>query len=505
MITKRRFLFLCRKCDQLLLSKNTSIYRISIPWLNLIRPHPSLLRNYSHIFDISNPISNFFFFLKKFIFAILKFIFSFIRSLLNKKTFDSAIHRKFYDVILVSHLVSSIQLEAKDDLYFGSMPSELKNAGFKALIVMIDQRTKKIFFKGDRYIRQNDKDFITLGWRMPLRYSLKNYVLFFKEFLSLFCQALFVKNMTEKKILFSAAIDCLNNGPGTLLIADQIASLVNTFKANFLITTYEGHTYEKLIFARSRDTNPDVFCMGYQHATLFYLQHGIKRQLGKEYAPDMVLASGVISKREFENFDSSWRTLLIGSKRAGNLSGDIKRNGRFKTCLVLPEVQESEVLKLFNYSLACAKNFKNIKFIWRLHPAFSLDRLQAIDARFSQLPSNITLSNKTLTEDAMVSDIALFRGSSSIIEAVTSGTIAVYLSNKKEISINPLYRDDTAYLSVSEISDFKDILELFYAKDESKIKLIKKKAVDHCLQIFTPMRVKPLVDFMKSSYANSIY
>ena len=152
MITKRRFLFLCRKCDQLLLSKNTSIYRISIPWLNLIRPHPSLLRNYSDIFDISNPISNFFFFLKKFIFAILKFIFSFIRSLLNKKTFDSAIHRKFYDVILVSHLVSSIQLDAKDDLYFGSIPSELKNAGFKVLIVMIDQRTKKIFFKGDRSI-----------------------------------------------------------------------------------------------------------------------------------------------------------------------------------------------------------------------------------------------------------------------------------------------------------------------------------------------------------------
>ncbi|WP_422670913.1 hypothetical protein [Candidatus Methylopumilus planktonicus] len=402
-------------------------------------------------------------------------------------------------------MVSSTQLEAKDDLYFGSMPSELKSAGFKVLVVMIDQRANKDCIKSNRFIRQNDKDFIILGWRMPFRYSLRNYIYFFNEFLSLSYKRFFVKNVTEKKIIFNGAMDCLINGPGTLLIADQIASLVANFKIKFLITTFEGHTYEKLIFARSRDANPNLCCMGYQHATLFYLQHGIKRQLAKEYQPDMVLTSGVLSKRELDTFNPNWRTLLLGSKRAGNFSRNFKRNSRFNTCLVLPEASESEVLKLFNYSLICAKKFKNIRFIWRLHPAFSLNRLRALDARFGQLPSNIKLSNTTLKEDALVSDIALYRGSSSIIEAVTSGTAPVYLSVKNEISINPLYRDSTSYLSVSDISDFKTILDLTYQKDESKIKLIKKKAVDHCLQIFTPMRVKPLVEFMKSSYANSIY
>ena len=504
MITKSHFLF-CRKCDQLLLSRNTSIYRISIPWLNLIRPHPIFLRNYSNIFDISKPISNFFFFLKKFTFAILKFILTFVRSLFSTKRFNRAKYRKLYDVILVSHLVSSNQLKAKDDLYFGSMPSELKNAGFKVLVVMIDQYANKDFIKGDKRILKTDKDCIILGWRMSFRYLLRSYILFFKEFLGLSCRAFFKKNIIEKKILFSGAIDCLINGPGTLLIADQVAFLAANFKTKFLITTFEGHTYEKLIFARSRDANPNLCCMGYQHATLFNLQHGIKRQLRKEYQPDVVLTSGLVSKREFDTFNPNWRTLLLGSKRAGNLSRDIKRNSRFNTCLVLPEATESEVLKLFNYSLVCAKKFKNIRFIWRLHPAFPLDRLRVLDMRFDRLPSNIKLSNTTLKEDALVSDIALYRGSSSIIEAVTSGTAPVYLSVKNEISINPLYRDSLAYLSVSDISDFKAVLGLTYQKDESKIELVRKRAVDHCLQIFTPFQVKPLLDFMKSSYANSIY
>jgi hypothetical protein len=437
-------------------------------------------------------------------FAILKFIFTFVRSLFNTKRFNREKYRKLYDVILVSHLVSSTQLKVKDDLYFGSMPSELKNAGFKVLVVMIDQRANKDCIESDRHIRQNDKDLIFLGWRMSFRYLLRSYILFFREFLGLFYYAIFAKKNTEKKILFNSAMDCLINGPGTLLIADQVACLVANFKTKFLITTFEGHTYEKLIFARSRDANPNLYCMGYQHATLFYLQHGIKRQLRKEYQPDMVLASGVISKREFDTLNRNWRTLLLGSKRAGNLSRDSKRNSRFNTCLVLPEATESEVFKLFNYSLVCAKKFKNIRFIWRLHPAFSLDRLRALDMRFDQLPSNIKFSNTTLKEDALVSDIALYRGSSSIIEAVTSGAAPVYLSMKNEISINPLYQDGAAYLSVSDISDFKTVLDLTYQKDESKIKLIKKRAVDHCLQIFTPLQVKPLLDFMKSNYANSI-
>ena len=505
MISKGHFLLLCRKCDKLLLSKNTSIYRISIPWLNLIRPHAIFLRNYSEIFDFSNSIFSFYFSPKKVIFAILKFTFTFFRSLFNTKRFNRAKYRKLYDVIIVSHLVSSTQLKVKNDLYFGSIPSELKNAGFKVLVVMIDQRANKDCIESDRHLRQNGKDFIILGWRSSLRYLLRSYILFFKEFLGLTYYAFFAKNNTEKKILFSSAIDCLINGPGTLLIADQVAYLVANFKTKFLITTFEGHTYEKLIFARSRKANSNLCCMGYQHATLFYLQHGIRRQLGKEYQPDIVLASGVLSKRVFDTLNPNYQTLLLGSSRAGNLSRDIKRNSRFNSCLVLPEGTESEVFKLFNYSLVCAKRFKNIKFIWRLHPAFSLDRLRALDMRFDQLPSNIKLSNTTLKEDALVSDIALYRGSSSIIEAVTSGIVPVYLGVKNEISINPLYQNSAAYLSVSDISDFKAVLDLTYQKDESKIRLIKKRAVDHCLQIFSPLQVKPLLDFMKSNHANSIY
>lgn len=497
MISKENFLLICRKCDELLLSRDASIYRVSIPWLNLIRPHPIFLKNYLKVFVVSNSFSSFFDIIWGVTYAIFKFIFSFACGLLNRRVFQKVKYREFYDVILVSHLVNSSQFNSEDDLYFGSMPCELKKAGYTVLVVLIDQRINKDLVIDDNIINHNNYDIITLGWRMSFHYYLKNFVLFLKEFATLFYKTFSSKTLIEKKIAFNSALDSLISGPGTLLIADQVAFLVKCFKVKFLITTFEGHSYEKLIFARSRVVNSQLCCMGYQHATLFNLQHGIERRLGKQYEPDVVLASGEVSKTEFEIFSGNWQTLLIGSKRTGILTDNIKCNNFYNTCLVLPEAFDSEVLKLFCYSLDCAEKLKNINFIWRLHPAFSLDRLRAMDARFTQLPHNISLSKKTLKEDALESDLALYRGSSSVIEAVTFGAIPIYLSDTNEISINPLYRDKSAHLTVSNISDFEAVLERYYAQNDVEINLIKKKAIDHCLQIFTPMQVKSLLDYMK--------
>ena len=45
------FRSLCVACDRVLLAADSTIERVSIPWLHIVREHPVLLRNYTEIVD----------------------------------------------------------------------------------------------------------------------------------------------------------------------------------------------------------------------------------------------------------------------------------------------------------------------------------------------------------------------------------------------------------------------------------------------------------------------
>jgi hypothetical protein len=42
---------------------------------------------------------------------------------------------------------------------------------------------------------------------------------------------------------------------------------------NYLVTTYEGHSWERLCFALAKEAKPLVKCIAYQHAPIFKYQH----------------------------------------------------------------------------------------------------------------------------------------------------------------------------------------------------------------------------------------
>ncbi len=63
-----------------------------------------------------------------------------------------------------------------------------------------------------------------------------------------------------------------------------------------MITTYEGHAWEKVAFGAAKQSVQSIRCFGYQHSAVFEHQHAIKRPLNEKYNPDVVLTSGTISK-----------------------------------------------------------------------------------------------------------------------------------------------------------------------------------------------------------------
>ena len=59
-----------------------------------------------------------------------------------------------------------------------------------------------------------------------------------------------------------------------------------------IFTTYEGHPWERLIFAMAREIDPTIVCVGYQHAIVFRKQHAIRRKLTSNFEPNYILCSG---------------------------------------------------------------------------------------------------------------------------------------------------------------------------------------------------------------------
>ena len=109
------------------------------------------------------------------------------------------------------------------------------------------------------------------------------------------------------------------------------------------------------------------------------------------------------------------------------------------SCLVLPEGLMDESILMFDFSLKCANHYPEIQFIWRLHPI--IGRKNFVDANpiFKSLPSNITFSTNKFDFDIKQSKVAIYRGSTAIIEAASKGLYPIYLSLGEEISIDPLY------------------------------------------------------------------
>ena len=173
--------------------------------------------------------------------------------------------------------------------------------------------------------------------------------------------------------------------------------------------------------------NPSIKCFGYQHAAVFENQHAIKRSIGSLYNPDIILTSGKISQRILNECKllRNLRIICLGSPKYTNPKV-IK--DKVDCCLVVPQATVKECLHLFELSYFYANQNKNQKFIWRLHPLLSFEKIKKYSAIFKKLPDNISLSEGDLDEDVQKSDSVLYCGSTAVVNAINAGLKANLLS-----------------------------------------------------------------------------
>lgn len=466
-MTETQYKKLCEVCDSILLSAHSTIECVSIPWLHIIREHPIFLINYVGLF---NPKSAF----KRSIkqkFIQLKYIVGWIIHLIRAIRLDNKMFTwsskipSDVDILFISHLLNSSQAGKSQDFYFDKVPEELTIKGYSSVIALINHSKdseKTIAGKWHKI----DIPRVIFHKSLGIFGDFRLFKQIFKESARLTRYSKKVKDSSLKAASARASIEALSGGTrNNLCLHKQIASLVKLLNPTIVIVTHEGHAWERLAFAAARESDPLIKCIGYQHSVLFRLQHAIRRNLSSKFNPDILLTSGLVSKHQLDKATDlkNITIAVLGSNR--KLKG--LRNVAFNylhqeqkenTCLVLPEGSLSECDLLFEFSLFCTQKYPSMKFIWRLHPLMNFDTLVKNNTKLKKLPGNIVLSKLSLEDDIISSRYALYRGSSAIIQAASSGLTPIYLQIKGEMTIDPLYEIDEGKFIVTNVDDFTQVL-----------------------------------------------
>lgn len=457
---------------KILLHKGRNQHIVANTYLHILNAHPDFLKNY----NLSK---------KTKIWQSIKFVlvslYRFFQSIFDYEDIFLKNKDDKFDVLFVSHLTNKNQLSKESDAYFGSLPNELVQNGISCSISLIkhiklnNQQASRKWenSKVNRFVLNLSLDFLS---EIKLYYSQRKT----KKHLKFILKDLQVNKVLAKDILLNHMAPSTFNA---LRVAKQVADIARKTNAKFVITTYEGYSWERLVYYYIKNNNPNIKCFGYQHGAVFEHQHAIKQSLGKNYDPDFILTSGLLSLEVFKQMQSiKSRIICVGSPRHNILGMVLNKS---QCCLVVPEAMIDECLALFKFSLTYANQYQDQRFIWRLHPLLSFEKLKKHNSIFDKLPNNIHLSEEDLDEDIKKSDSVLYRGSTAVINAINAGLKPIYYQQSiDELSIDPIYQQQKGKYIVLNQKD----LRLALNKDIDDA--IKQSLQNFAQDFYTPLDVK---------------
>ena len=384
-----------------------------------------------------------------------------LKIILKTNTRINKIINSKYDFIVFSHYLSS-KHSFSNDIYFRSFLELLKKNNLSYLLVYtpatkegtydnLEDTKKEIFLKKKLNFKNELIIFFKIIKLIYFYLSLKKLLL--KEKLVICGEALNQETFKNFRMYF------------------QIQKLFENVNFNNLITTFEGLNLEKIIFSLSKENNCKKN-IGYQHAPIIKNHTSVFEFQKTKYFPDLILTSGQFYKKLFLEKIKNKKILNYGTNKFifKNINFIKKKN----YCLVLPEAIYSECKILFNFSKLYLENFDDFKFIWRAHPMMKMDEILKNLKLNNDIMKNIEIS-KNEDEDYLKSKFCIFRGSSSVFNAIHYECYPVYLNFEKEFNINPLYN----LREIDYVDNIKSLNKIFKKTDLNSISIIKKEILNY--------------------------
>jgi len=475
-LSRVQYAQLSKTCDKIIHRNLLNKAVVAQDFLHVSRYSPLMSKVYTGIYTVN---------LLSFFFQIFRNVIYFGKNILNSFTYrelNLSIYDEKIDYLFISHYTGNQNNLEYVDSYFGEVIKKININGVKVVVAYINHTSYKSI-----NVCSNQIDSILLDRKINFFKLIQIY----KE--SLFALLKFKSignNTISKRLSIKAQIGLFSPGTiSTQIIAYHIQTLVSKLSPKNLVTTYEGHAWERLCFSLAREVNPLIKCIAYQHAPIFKYQHAIKRNIGGNYDPDIILASGIVSESQLLSFEQlrNSNVYLLGSGRFAPIVPNPNQfSSSVDTCLVAPEGTILECLILFGFALECAKRLDNISFIWRFPPQVDIQILKKSDVKFKNLEENISISKVSLESDIKTSSYILYRGSSVVIQAVLLGLKPIYFMQYNELSMDPLFDCQGSERIVKNVVDFENKIQ-----DEW---LVSDELITHCKEMYTEINLKVLED-----------
>tara|TARA_S200000501_G_scaffold259363_1_gene243264 strand:+ start:273 stop:1778 length:1506 start_codon:yes stop_codon:yes gene_type:complete len=409
-----------------------------------------------------------------------KFYISLLKTLLNifkynneKKILENKkeIYKKNYDVIFVTHLINEKQFESSVDNYFGGLINNASKKGLSVLLIFIP------------HIKSNKKEFIKYlkkekGYdSFLLDESITSFKVKYKTLISLLRQrqkflklSRNISGYSSRLALYTAESFLNRNNFCNFIYGLQIGDIINNTKSKNIVTTFEGHNWERLFYFFSRKNNPSINCVGFQHSIIFKYQHSLTRLLRKEWNPDFILSSGDTSTSFFlERISKEISIKTLGSPKS-NTSKNKKINTNNRI-LFVPSGDEKEAYFFAKFAFNFAKKYPELKILIRFHPIINSKKFIK---RFPKI-ENFSISKSKIEYDSKQSRYVIYSTSTAVLESISLGCIPIRLNwNSVNDLSDPLWQLKSELLKT--IDSHYDLIEIIYQNkysDNNEYKLNK--------------------------------
>lgn len=397
------------------------------------------------------------------------------------------------DILFISHHFEDKHLSGERDLYIGNLSQQLQGFGILSKTALIDHSPSRAR-STPHHVVHSEKVLLpkTSGFKAELSITARlvkaSTKLFFHK----------GKVLEELKLARYAARNAFAPASRSALrIGDQVHDLVKSLRPRAIFITYEGHSWERVVFKRARQADEAIKCFAYAHAPLFPMHHALAAKLGHAYDPDAIFVTGEAALQILSATCEATRVLaILGSPRAPvrpqNISPKTSR-----TCLILPEGLMEESAALLDVAVVAASQLPDVMFNIRMHPALDKERFTSQMSQFNALPANVRWSEgRTLDDDLAQARWAIYRGSSAIIAAPLHQTRPLYYQMpNEETVIDPLFPLKGYRLVFRTPEELVSALTLSDATAPDEY----QKAVRFCESYYDPLAARSLVRMLAAN------
>ena len=362
------------------------------------------------------------------------------------------------DIVLVAGLVNSDHLDQDVDFYFGALQQAFADRGVTSLLLLRNQTGEPTRHLTGRALRPppTARALLPDSLRLPGEMRLLQRAVRARAKLARQEGFLGQEGLVPAVVNHGLADALSPSTIANLRLEAQLQDSCGRLQPSLVIVMFEGHVWERCVLRGARLGYPDIRCAGYQHTVVREYSHGVRRRVGMDADPEIILCMGDVTRRMLEETSDlrSCEFLTIGTHRRGLLGRQPSEPRRKKMCLVLAEGEQIEAVELFGFALEAARHLPDHGFIFRTHPILPFHNVKKRVLGARSLPTNVEISrDRSLAEDIERAGWTLYRGSSTVINAILGGLKPFYPIREGELSIDPLYTLDHWREYVSDVGE----------------------------------------------------